>query len=207
MPNTETGTTVNTPETPPAGTTVENKTVITPAAKIEDNASEDGKTFSADYVKDLRKESADNRVKAKELQRKADEAELRATQLSDGLKLAQEEAQKALHESKRLNSAFEQRVLNAELKAAAMEAGLIDMDAYKMVDISKVKINDKGEVVGIKELISDLKKEKAYLFKDINTSNKDSKAPPHDAGANEKPVYATEQDFNKAERDFLASVA
>jgi hypothetical protein len=175
--------------------------------KGDDGQQDDGKTFSADYVKDLRKESANYRNQAKELQRKAEEAETKATELSDVLKVTKEEAQKALSETKRLNSAFEQRVINAELKAAAMEAGLIDMDAFKMADTSKVKITDSGDVIGIKELIGDLKKEKAYLFKDITTSNKNSSAPPTTSEANEKPTYANQKEFDEAKRNFLASLA
>jgi predicted nuclease with TOPRIM domain len=189
-----------------ATTATETKTASNEAkAKSDEGNQEESKTFSSDYVKDLRKESADYRNKAKELQRKAEEAETKAAELNSTLKSSQEEAQKALNESKRLNSAFEQRVINAELKAAAMEAGLVDMDAFKMADISKVKITDKGEVVGVKELIADLKKDKAYLFKDITTSNKNSSAPATDATANEKPVYNTAKEFEEAKRKLLAS--
>lgn len=200
MPN-ETTETLTTETTAPAVTAA--ASVETPPAA---SAQEESKTFSADYVKDLRKESANYRSQAKDLQRKAEEAETKAAELNDVLKVTKEEAQKALSETKRLNSAFEQRVINAELKAAAMEAGLIDMDAFKMADTSKVKITDAGEVIGIKELISDLKKEKAYLFKDITTSNKNSSAPPTNVEANEKPTYATQQELKEATQNFLASL-
>lgn len=208
MPSETTEITTNEDTTTAAAATSADTSKTTSAdtkAKGEDNHQDDTKTFSADYVKDLRKESAEYRNKAKELQRKAEEAEAKAAELNNNLKLSQEEAQKALNESKRLNSAFEQRVINAELKAAAMEAGLVDMDAFKMVDVSKVKITDKGEVVGVKELIDDLKKEKAYLFKDITTSNKNSSAPAKDAASNEKPTYANQKEFNEAKRKLLAS--
>jgi predicted RNase H-like nuclease (RuvC/YqgF family) len=211
MPNETTETTnedtTTTAATTTATTTADTKTAgADTKAKGDDNHQDDGKTFSADYVKDLRKESADYRNKAKELQRKAEEAEAKAAELNNNLKASQEEAKNALHESKRLNTAFEQRLINAELKAAAMEAGLVDMDAFRMVDVSKIKITDKGEVVGVKELITDLKKDKSYLFKDINTSNKNAKAPDQDANAGEKPTYATPKELADAERKFLASL-
>ena len=208
MPETTTDTTTN-DDVKPVTTADDTKTaaVDAPKAKASDSAGEAG-TFSADYVKDLRKESANYRNQAKELQRKSEEAEAKAAEaaeLKNTFKASQEEAQRALNESKRLNSAFEQRVINAELKAAAMEAGMIDLDAFKMADTSKIKITEKGDVVGIKELISDLKKEKAYLFKEITTSNKNASAPESDAKANEKPVYQTPQEFKEAKRKLLAS--
>lgn len=163
-------------------------------------------SFPPEVVARLRKESATYRSKANELQKKAEEAEKKASELNNTLKASQEEAQKALIESKRLNSAFEQRVINAELREAARESGLVDMDAFKMADVSKIKINNKGDVEGIKELINDLKKDKPYLFKDITTSKETSGAPAQDAEANEKPTYSNSKEFADAKRNFLASL-
>lgn len=168
--------------------------------------SEENKTFSSDYVKKLRKESANYRLQASELQRKAEEAERKTKEHEEALKASKEEAQKALHESKRLNSTFERRVINAELKAAAAESGLIDLDAFRMVDTSSVKINDDGEVVGAKELIASLKKDKPYLFKEVNTSNKNAVAPDINNAKAEKPTYNTQQEFEDAKRKWLASL-
>jgi hypothetical protein len=50
---------------------------------------------------------------------------------------------------------------DALLKAAAQRAGMIDLDALKLADLTKVKLNDKGE---IDALIGDLKKSKPHLF-------------------------------------------
>jgi hypothetical protein len=212
MPNDNTEITTHEDATTTTATTTttaaDTKTAAADAkAKSDDSHQDEGKTFSADYVKDLRKESADYRNKAKELQRKAEEAEAKAAELNTAFKASQEAAEKALHESKRLNSAFEQRLINAELKAAAMEAGLVDMDAFKMADTSTVKITEKGEVIGVKELITDLKKDKPYLFKEITTSKKDSGAPAADARVNEKPTYTNSKEFSEAKRKFLASLS
>jgi chromosome segregation ATPase len=174
--------------------------------KNDESNSSSAKTFSEEYVKDLRSESARYRNQAKELQKKAEDAEAKANELGKSAETAQQEAKKALDETKRLQSAYEQRIIRAELKAAAVEEGLVDMDAFKMVDLSSVKIADDGEITGVKDLISNLKKEKPYLFKAVSTSNPAASAPPADANNGEKPVYKTPQELAEAKRKYLNSI-
>jgi predicted RNase H-like nuclease (RuvC/YqgF family) len=177
-----------------------------PSAKTNEGKTDENKTFSEEYVKDLRRESANYRQQAKDLQKKAEDADAKAKELGQSAEAAQQEARKALDETKRLQSAYEQRLIRAELKAAAMEEGLVDMDAFKMMDLSSVKIADDGEITGVKELIGDFKKSKPYLFKEVTTSNKDSGAPPADKNAGEKPTYSTPKEFNDAKKKYFSSL-
>jgi multidrug efflux pump subunit AcrA (membrane-fusion protein) len=154
----------------------------------------------------LRKESASYRQQAKDLQKKAEDAEAKANELGKSAETAQQEAKKALDETKRLQSAYEQRIIRAELKATAVEEGLVDMDAFKMVDLSSIKITDDGEITGVKDLIGNLKKEKPYLFKAVSTSNLAAGAPPADKNQGEKPIYKTAQELAEAKSKFLASL-
>lgn len=211
MPNETTETTETIPNeatnTTIASTEASKETSGSTAATKVDEKSEEGKTYSSDYVKSLRNESATYRQKAKDLQTKAEEAEKRAIDLTDSLKVTQAESQKTLSETKRLNDVIEKRFINEALKNAALTEGLVDMDAFKMVDVSKIKVTDNGEVEGIKELIADLKKDKSYLFKEVNTSNKNVGAPPVDNKASEKPTYADVKELSSAKAKFLASLS
>ena len=69
------------------------------------------------------------------------------------------------------------RVVQAELKAAAAQAGMIDPDGLKLVDLARVKANEVGELESADELMSELKREKPWLFTNQSSSSR-AAAPP-----------------------------
>ncbi|MBO4120277.1 hypothetical protein J5T34_05925 [Cupriavidus gilardii] len=126
-------------------------------------------TFSKEYVSELRKESAGYRLKYQESERKAQEAEERA-------KKAEEAAEAKVKEA---STAAQQRILRAELKTAALKAGMVDLDGLKLADLSKVTLNeDTGEVEGAEALMEELKKAKPYLFQGAPSTSSTSTPPP-----------------------------
>ena len=100
-------------------------------------------SFSREYVQELRQESAHHRVKAAEAQKAVAEAQRVAAEV--------------------VRSANE-RVVRAELKAVALRAGIVDVDALKLADLAQVRLNEAGEVEGAEALIATLKEAKPYLF-------------------------------------------
>jgi hypothetical protein len=62
-----------------------------------------------------------------------------------------------------MSDTFNERV-NAELKAAAQKAGLIDHDWLKFVDVTKITRQDDGSVKGAADLVAALKEAKPFLF-------------------------------------------
>lgn len=131
-------------------------------------------TFSQEYVRELREENKGWRLKAQEqeqLRVKADEAASAAAAERDA-KIAEARSQ------------AEQRVIRAEIKAAAIKAGMIDLDGLKMLDLSKVKLDENGDVLGADEVLADAKKAKPYLFGDAKTSS--TTEPPKPKQPNEK---------------------
>jgi hypothetical protein len=56
------------------------------------------------------------------------------------------------------------RIVKAELKVEAVRAGMIDLDGLKLIELSSLKLNDKGEVDGASELMVQLKRAKPWLF-------------------------------------------
>lgn len=133
----------------------------------EDN-EEDDKSYS--------KKQHDNRPDENELKRLRNDSRksrLEIKELRDLVTKAVERAENASLETSQLKKTYEQRIIDAELKIAANEYGLQDFDAFKMVDLSTVKVGKNGDVTGIKELMDAMKNSKPYLFKtDVTTSSK-----------------------------------
>lgn len=138
--------------------------VVPPVAVVPPVVSTEAKepqTFSLEYVKELRAESKGYRLKLSETEQKAQAAETARV-------AAQADADSKIKEA---NTAAEQRIIRAELKAAALKAGMVDVDGLKLADLSKVKMNDKGEIEGADALMDEMKKAKPYLFGTVSTSS------------------------------------
>jgi hypothetical protein len=56
------------------------------------------------------------------------------------------------------------RLVRAEMKAEAIRAGMIDLDGLKLLDLSAVKLNEKGEIDDACDLMAKFKKAKPWLF-------------------------------------------
>lgn len=123
--------------------------------------------FSREYVKELRHESASYRTKAQEAERKAQEADERA-------KKAAEDAQAS---TKAAEEKANERIIRAELKAAAIKAGMVDLDGLKLADLSSVKLNDAGDVEGAEALMEKMKEAKPYLFQATSSTSSTEKKP------------------------------
>lgn len=124
-------------------------------------------TFSKEYVSELRNENKAARIKNQELEAKTKEAQEAATKAT-----AEAEAKVSA-----TTQAANERILRAELKAAALKAGMIDLDGLKLADLSKVKLNDSGEVEGAEALMTAMKEAKPYLFGTASTTTQ-TKEPP-----------------------------
>lgn len=153
-------------------------------------------TFSAEYVKTLREENKKNRIKAKDAEKTALEAKAALDEIN----------QKSAENFNKLHKTFEKRLINAELHKIAMKEGLIDMDAFKMADLSSVKLSENGEIEGLEAAINELKSTKPYLFKLSSNSNKDAKDPAADLASKQKATYETSQAFEKAKEEFFRSL-
>lgn len=136
-------------------------------------------TFSREYVQELRHENASYRTRAIDAERKAQEAEAKATKAAEEAearaKKASDDADAKIKES---HTSAEQRIIRAELKAEAIKAGMVDLDGLKLADLSSIKIDEKGDVQGAAELLTALKESKPYLFKEPSSSTSHTGEPP-----------------------------
>lgn len=142
-------------------------------------APKEPETFSADYVRELRAENKGLRLKATEM-------EQRANQAADDAKKAKETADAAVAKAgedatsaqKAAQKAADDRVIRAELRTAALKAGMVDLDGLKLADLSTVKLTDAGEVEGAEALMTALKEAKPYLFGEAKTGTTNPNPPP-----------------------------
>jgi len=133
---------------------------------------EPGKTFDEAYVKKLRDEAANYRTKAKDLESKLKDTSneamtkvLKALGLEpDPDKNYEKQLNDAKTEAEKAKSEAQEWLLKAEVKANAVELGVIDPDAaYTLMDKSKVKVGDDGSIEGVKDVLEALIKDKPYL--------------------------------------------
>ena len=160
-----------------------------PTTNPAPNPPREPETFSKDYVRELREENKGWRLKHDELTGK--------------LKAADEVVTKAASEAeakiKEASNAADQRVIRAELKTAALKAGMVDLDGLKLADLSTVKLNAAGEVEGADALMDAMKKAKPYLFGAANSST-GTKAPPATSPTSKKATDMTKEEYAAAKR-------
>jgi hypothetical protein len=140
--------------------------------------------FSREYVHELREENKSWRTKHQESEAAKAEA----------LKQVEASTQVAADKIKEGNAAADARVIRAELKAAAVKAGMTDMDFLKLADLSKVKLGDDGEVIGADELMASLKKSKPHWFGEPSSSHPGKPPKPGDQ-APKKATDMTPEEF------------
>ena len=56
------------------------------------------------------------------------------------------------------------KLVQAELRAAALKAGMIDLDCVKLVDLSKVAFSPAGEIADAAKVIAGMRAVKPWLF-------------------------------------------
>lgn len=67
-------------------------------------------------------------------------------------------------------AASRERVTNADLRIAAKDAGMVDLDGLKLLDSSTLKVGDDGGVTNATEVLGALKQSKPWAFGQTSTS-------------------------------------
>ena len=70
-----------------------------------------------------------------------------------------------------VETAARARVAQAELKAEAVRAGMVDLDGLKLLDASAVTVNEAGVVEGAQALLRDMRRAKPWLFAAASSSS------------------------------------
>ena len=131
-----------------------------------DNSSKKPETFSAQYVAELRAENERLWKSILETQAQGDE-----------MKKALEDARKASKEAVEAErNAFRQKLMLREIQSALVSEGFLDKDiasllAPKVAEEAKLSMDEKESVVGLKEAIDGLKKNKPELFRSMQSTS------------------------------------
>ncbi len=161
----------------PAGETAADKTVGEPQA-----GTSEPKTFDAEYVKKLRGEAADARTARKQLETRLSELETaeekrkrEALSEVDRLKLELQETQTKWQAAQQ---AAQERALRNAVALAAVKAEVVDPDdAWRLIDVAALSVDEDGAVSGAEQALKALVKAKPYLVKqkgptaDLNAGN------------------------------------
>lgn len=92
---------------------------------------------------------------------------------------------------------LEKKVIEAELKAQAVAAGIKDIDFIKLIDLKDVKMNEAGAVEGLDKLVHDFKARKPDLFGVDKKASSSTNFPSANSGA----AAASGIDARKLPRD------
>jgi len=167
------------------------------AAKAKESAAT---TFDAEYVKGLREESAAHRMKTREAEKRAVEAEAKLKKIADAELSESERATKEAQEATERAVKAEAMLRNANLTLAVVKAaakiGFLDpADAQAMLRLDDIVFDDGvPEAKSIEKQLEKLAKAKPYLLGDAKSGTGD--------GAGKKPV--TPADKIKATQDDYA---
>jgi hypothetical protein len=158
-----------------------------------------GQIIDRDYVDRLKSEAKEHRLKAKEAEEKVSKLEKEKQDLTN----------QSVERIEKLTTAFEQRLINAEMVVLAQKEGLKSIDYFKLCDLSNIKVGENGEITGLKEALEDLKKRDPDLFQKASNT----KAHVGDAelegtqGKVERPTYKNAAEFNAAKNKFLQKLS
>ena len=101
-----------------------------------------------------------------------------------------------------LEASLRERLLRAELKAHALRAGMVDLDGLKLLDTSRLVLNERDEVVGAGELMVEARRAKPWLFGGTSSSSA-AAAPPAQAPKAKLATDMTETEWCSSRAELL----
>ncbi|GAN76367.1 hypothetical protein [Acidisphaera rubrifaciens] len=96
----------------------------------------------------------------------------------------------------------ETRIVQAELRAEALRAGIVDMDGLKLADASQARLNDRGEVEGAAQVVAQLRRNKPWLFTGASSSSAAS-VPPAQAPRQKRATEMDDSEWRAARSELL----
>jgi hypothetical protein len=169
-----------------------------PAAMVTPPVTTVERAFSAEYVRELREEAKNNRLEAAAMKTKLAEFETTTAAQKASAEKAVADANKRFEEFQKAST---DKVIRTEVRAGAKEAGLLDLDLIKLIDISGFKVNEDGDVVAPEGYWTTLKAAKPHFFAvtgaDKGTTTNTTRTPPPAKSTGKKAAEMTEEEFNR----------
>lgn len=163
-------------------------------ALIKDRLAREKKKYEGVDVEEYKRFKAD-------AQKKADDEKTELQKLQEKLSETEKTSKSVMQQANA-------RLIKAEFKVLAKELGVeyVD-DAFKLADLSGIKVNENGEVEGIKEIVEALVAEKPFLVKNkggtgkIDNKSKGDKGSTDDKGSIGKFLAQQRKDSIKAQEE------
>jgi hypothetical protein len=97
-----------------------------------------------------------------------------------------------------LKSEYEARLILAHLRTEAVRAGMVDLDGLKLADLSMVRLEADEKLVGAKELMETLRRNKPWLFGSLTSSSSPAVAPPSQPPRLKSALEMTDEEYSAA---------
>lgn len=91
---------------------------------------------------------------------------------------------------------------HAELKTLAVRAGMVDLDGLKLLDLTTIKRDAKGEIENADRIMIDLRRAKPWLFPTSNSSAT-SPTPPSTSPVAKSVAAMTHKEWQTARAEML----
>jgi hypothetical protein len=152
----------------------------------------------------VNREAAQHRHRANEAEQRAATLETERNALKAERDAAAAARATAEAESAAARASVKSVTTQASLKVAAVAAGIVDLDALKLLDVAALEIADDGELKDPAKVMADLKAAKPYLFAApsstkpaVSTSN--PTPPPAPRSPSKRPALdMTDAEFSAA---------
>jgi hypothetical protein len=94
------------------------------------------------------------------------------------------------------------RLVQAELKAEALRAGIVDLDGLKLLDPSAVEVGEAGDVKNAADVITQLRRTKPWLFGG-GSSSSSANPPPAQPPRQKLATEMTDAEYRAARAAIL----
>lgn len=85
----------------------------------------------------------------------------------------------------------------ADLRVAAVKAGMVDLDGIKLLDLATVRTTDAGEIPDASQVMASLKQSKPWLFGAWSTSAA-TEAPPSQPPQQKQAMEMSDDEYQAA---------
>jgi hypothetical protein len=99
----------------------------------------------------------------------------------------------------KLQGDFQSRLLAANLRTEAVRAGMVDLDGLKLVDLSKVQLGSDDRVIGGRQLMDELRRNKPWLFM-ASSSSSTASAPASQQVRQKSALDMTDEEYAAARK-------
>jgi len=96
----------------------------------------------------------------------------------------------------------DQRLIQAELRAEAFKAGMVDMDGLRLIDAAELTIDESGQVKGAAAVMTRMRRDKPWLFA-AQSSSSAAGVPKHSSVREKLATEMTLDEWRTARADLL----